>query len=206
MSARRRLVVSGDDFGAAPEVNAAIVRAHREGILTSASLMVTGDAVDDAVARARAHPRLAVGLHLVLVQGRPALPPREIPRIVTASGTFPEQPVLAGLRYAWLAVALPGGRDELKREIEAQLRAFAATGLRLAHVDESYLLSVIETLPPGLNELYCHPADVQPAALARHQVGYDHAGEVAALVSPRVRQAVEAAGIELVTYPDVVAS
>jgi len=293
VSACRRLVVSGDDFGAAPEVNAAIVRAHRDGILTSASLMVTGDAVDDAVARARAHPRLAVGLHLVLVQGRPALPPREIPRIVTASGTFPEQPVLAGLRYAWLAVALPGGRDELKREIEAQLRAFAATGLRLAHVDghvnihlhpmilplllelapkygiralrlsreslasalrwdlrsaprkvaeglvfralsawsaarlreagivtadcvygmhqtghvdESYLLSVIETLPPGLNELYCHPADVQPAALARHQVGYDHAGEVAALVSPRVRHAVEAAGIELVTYPDVVAS
>src|SRR5207245_6749454 len=92
VSARRRLVVSGDDFGAAPEVNAAIVRAHRDGILTSASLMVTGDAVDDAVARAHTHPRLAVGLHLVLVQGRPASAPGQLPRLLTASGPFPAQP------------------------------------------------------------------------------------------------------------------
>jgi predicted glycoside hydrolase/deacetylase ChbG (UPF0249 family) len=67
----RLLIVTGDDFGAAREVNDGIVAAHRDGILTSASLMVTGAAVEDAVRLARAHPDLAVGLHLVLVQGRP---------------------------------------------------------------------------------------------------------------------------------------
>src|SRR6185369_9066073 len=78
----RRLIVSGDDFGAAAEVNAAVIRAHREGVLTSTSLMVRGDAAAEAVALARATPTLAVGLHLVLVQGRPAAPPAEIPALV----------------------------------------------------------------------------------------------------------------------------
>src|SRR5207247_5860714 len=58
----RRLVVSGDDFGAGPEVNAGVIRAHRDGILTSTSLMVTGEAMSEAVALAREHPGLAVGL------------------------------------------------------------------------------------------------------------------------------------------------
>ena len=72
------------------------------------------------------------------------------------------------------------------------------------HVDERYLLSVIAALPPGVHEIYCHPAEAQPAALAPHQRGYDHAREVAALVSPRVREALRATGVELVTYPDLV--
>jgi len=130
----RRLVVSGDDFGAAPEVNAGIVRAHRDGILTSTSLMVTGDAAAEAVTLARAHPTLAVGLHLVLAQGRPAAPVREIPRIVAHDGAFRRAPVPTGIRYAWTYLSQTG-RAELGREIEAQLAAFAATGLPLSHVD-----------------------------------------------------------------------
>jgi len=130
----RLLIVTGDDFGAAPEVNEAIVEAHRRGILTSASLMVTGDAVDEAVALARQHPTLAVGLHLVLVQGRPASPPSEIPALVRPDGLFRTQPVPTGLRYAavWLGRE---GRDQLAREIDAQLAAFERTGLSLSHVD-----------------------------------------------------------------------
>ena len=61
----RRLVVTADDFGAAPEVNVAVVRAHRDGILTSTSLMVTGDAVEEAVRLARETSTLAIGLHLL---------------------------------------------------------------------------------------------------------------------------------------------
>ena len=61
-----RVVVNADDFGASPAVNAAVVRAHREGVLTTASLMVTGAAFDEAVQLARATPTLAVGLHLAL--------------------------------------------------------------------------------------------------------------------------------------------
>ena len=69
------------------------------------------------------------------------------------------------------------------------------------HVDEAYLLHLIPTLPTGVSEVYCHPADGDPAALTRYQPGYDHGGEVAALVSPRVRAALDAAGVELVSSP-----
>lgn len=288
MSARR-LVVGGDDFGAAPEVNRAIVRAHREGILTGTSLMVTGAAAAEAVALAREHPGLAVGLHLVLAQGRPAAPPADIPRLVGSGGAFGERPVLAGLRYAW-EFLFRAGRAQLRREVEAQLAAFASTGLVLAHVDghlnmhlhpmvlpillelaprygvramrltredlgpalrydrrhlgrkiaegaifralalyaaprlqaagvvttdrvygmhqsghvdERYLLAVVASLPAGTSEVYCHPAERPPAVLARHQPGYEHAVEVAALTSPRVRAAIDTAGIRLVGYPEL---
>ena len=71
----KRLIITADDYGAAPEVNQAVERAHKDGVLTAASLMVSGAAAADAVARARALPRLRVGLHLVLVDGKPVLDP-----------------------------------------------------------------------------------------------------------------------------------
>jgi chitin disaccharide deacetylase len=132
--AAKSLIVSGDDFGAAVAVNDGIIRAHRDGILTQTSLMVTGDAAAHAVALAREHPRLAVGLHLVLAQGRPAAPRHEIPGLVRADGAFRDSPIPNGIRYAWAAVHA-AGRRQLVREIEAQLDAFAATGLPLAHID-----------------------------------------------------------------------
>jgi len=93
--------------------------------------MVTGDACEEAVALAREHPRLAVGLHLVVASGRSALAPSEIPHLVDSSGRFPSSPTRAGLRYQFL----PGARSELRREIRAQLELFQETGLPLAHVD-----------------------------------------------------------------------
>src|SRR5439155_72011 len=179
----RRLVVGGDDFGAAREVNAAIVRAHREGILTSTSLMVTGDAAAEAAALARENPRLGVGLHLVLVQGRPAAPAAEIPALRARDGAFRRAPVPTGLRYAWLWLSR-AGRAQLRREIVAQLDAFVAGP------------------PAGLSEPYCHPSVGASATLAPYQRGYDQAGELAALTSARVRAAIEAAKVELVSYAD----
>src|SRR5204862_7348089 len=126
-----RLVVNGDDFGYSRGVNRAILEAHDRGILTSTSLMVSGDAEEDAVAIARSRPALAVGLHLVLVAGSAASPPGEIPRLVDAAGRFPDSPVSAGLRYQFSVRA----RAELRREIRAQLVRFRATGLALSHVD-----------------------------------------------------------------------
>src|SRR5262249_33794953 len=96
--------------------------------------MVTGDAVADAVAIARSMPSLAVGLHLVLAQARPAAPVGEIPRLVDARGRFRDAPVLSGFQYAIAALGRVG-HAQIRREIEAQLEAFAATGLELAHVD-----------------------------------------------------------------------
>src|SRR6185312_16149728 len=75
----KRLIVTADDFGASVAVNEAVEQAHRRGILTCASLMVAGEAAADAVVRARAMPKLGAGLHLVLVDGRPVLPPETVP-------------------------------------------------------------------------------------------------------------------------------
>jgi hopanoid biosynthesis associated protein HpnK len=127
----KQLIVTADDFGAALAVNEAVERAHREGILTAASLMVSAPAAADAVARAKALPRLRVGLHLVLVEGRPALPASDIPDLVGADGMFRNDMVRA-------AVAMflrPKVRRQLAAEIEAQFEAFAATGLELDHVN-----------------------------------------------------------------------
>ncbi|HWI86985.1 MAG TPA: ChbG/HpnK family deacetylase, partial [Sphingomonas sp.] len=71
----KQLIVTADDFGVADAVNGAVEQAHRDGILTAASLMVSGAAAADAVTRARRLPKLGVGLHVVLVDGRPILPP-----------------------------------------------------------------------------------------------------------------------------------
>jgi hopanoid biosynthesis associated protein HpnK len=127
----KQLIVTADDFGAAPEVNEAVEIAHRDGILTAASLMVSAPAAADAVARARRMPKLRVGLHLVLVDGRPALPPGAIPDLVDGNGLF-----RTGMARAGAAMfLLPRVRRQLAAEIEAQFRAFAETGLRLDHVN-----------------------------------------------------------------------
>lgn len=126
-----QIIVNADDFGASSSINAAILRAHRQGILTSASLIVTGDAAAEAVEIARQAPTLAVGLHLVVAGGKAALPPAQNPHIVDQNGHFPGDPVAAGLRYFFRSTA----QTELAAELEAQFERFAATGLPLSHVD-----------------------------------------------------------------------
>jgi len=130
-SRQKRLIVTADDFGASGQVNDAVERAHRNGILTAASLMVTGNAADDAVARARTMPSLGVGLHVVLVEGRPALPPEHLPDLVDASGQFRTDMV----RTAISIFTKPAARAQLRAEVETQFIRFAATGLPLDHVN-----------------------------------------------------------------------
>lgn len=140
--ANLRLIFNGDDFGRALSINAATIRAHRQGVLTSASLMVAGDAVEDAVARARAHPSLAVGLHVVVLGARSALPAAELPHLVDLQGRLPGNPFLAGVRFFFNRAV----RAELRRELEAQFECFLATGLPLAHVDGHYLMHLHPTI------------------------------------------------------------
>ena len=115
----------------APEVNEAVEIAHTNGILTAASLMVGAPAVDDAVARARRLPALRVGLHLVLVDGRPMLPAESIPDLVDANGHFRKSMVRTGMDIFFRAKV----RKQLAAEIAAQFAAYQATGLVLDHVD-----------------------------------------------------------------------
>ena len=125
------LIITADDFGLHPSVNAAVELAHRVGVLAAASLMVGAPAAADAVARARACPGLRVGLHLVLADGVPTLPPRAIPDLVDGGGRFGTQMVRDGFRF----FCLPRVRRQLAIEIRAQFEAFAASGLALDHVN-----------------------------------------------------------------------
>jgi chitin disaccharide deacetylase len=127
----RNLIVTADDFGAAVEVNQAVARAHKDGVLTAASLMVSGRAAADAVARARDLTKLRVGLHLVLVDGKPILPARLVPDLVDGQGDFRNDMARAGTAMFFRAKV----KAQLAAEIEAQFEAFAATGLKLDHVN-----------------------------------------------------------------------
>ena len=129
--ARRRLIVNADDFGRSHSINEAVIRAHREGILTTASLMVNEPGFDEAIALAKENPKLGVGLHLTLLCGRSALPREKIPGLVNERGEFTNSPVTAGLNYFFW----PPLYAQLEAEIAAQFERFHATGLKLDHVN-----------------------------------------------------------------------
>jgi len=137
----RRLVVNADDFGRSSAINAAVLRAHREGILTTASLMVNETACDEAVELAKAAPGLGVGLHLTLLCGHAALPPDQVPGLVNEKGEFIASPIAAGVRYFFRKEL----KEQLRAEIHAQFQKFRQTGLALDHVN-------------GHLHLHLHPA------------------------------------------------
>lgn len=257
--------------------------AHRDGLLTQASLMVAAPAAADAIARAKRLPRLAVGLHLVLVEGYAAAPAAEIAAIADAQGWMGSDQLARGFRYAFS----PKARRALAREIEAQFRAFAASGLPLSHLDAhkhmhlhpivarlalsigqgfglravrvpaeppwvgalesggtgigarllyqwskvlrrmvrqaglitaaqvfglawsghfttARLLSLIPHVPGGVSEFYFHPAARRDAALTQLMPDYAHEEELAALLAPEAREALEEAGITRTSYADLV--
>jgi len=130
-SVRRRLIVNADDFGRSPSINEAVIRAHHEGILTTASLMVNEPAWTEAVALARQNPSLGVGLHLTLLCGHSALSADKIPGLVNPSQEFPVAPASAAFRYFYKRSL----REQLRAELHAQFDKFNSTGLPLDHVN-----------------------------------------------------------------------
>jgi hopanoid biosynthesis associated protein HpnK len=194
------LIVTADDFGADEAVNEAVERGHVDGILTAASLMVTGNAMADAVTRARRLPRLGVGLHLVLVEGRPALPPDRIPDLVDRDGLFRTNMVRAGIDIFFR----PAVRRQLAAEIEAQFAAFAATGLSLDHVNAHkhfHLHPTIAGLILSIGRrygLHAMRAPVEPLAVLRRiePVTITLAGRIAAPYARSVRRRIDRAGLE----------
>jgi hopanoid biosynthesis associated protein HpnK len=129
--ARKTVIFCADDFGLTESVNQGIERAHRDGILQAASLMVGAPAAADAIRIARANPSLRVGLHLVVIEGPAALAPADIPDLVDAAAQFPAGQLRLGLNYFFR----PRVRRQLRAEIRAQFAAFVATGLTLDHAN-----------------------------------------------------------------------
>jgi chitin disaccharide deacetylase len=126
----RRVIINGDDFGLSRENNAGIIAAHRHGVLSSASLMVSGDSAQEAADLARRHPVLAVGLHVTFSDTKPVLPPDQVSMLVMPNGRFPPDD---GAHRAALSSA--EGRRQIRTEIAAQFREFRALGLVCDHVN-----------------------------------------------------------------------
>jgi hopanoid biosynthesis associated protein HpnK len=242
--------------------------------------MIGGAAAADAVARARRLPSLRVGLHLVLVDGAPVLPPERLPDLVDEQGRLRGDLARLGIDVFVRA----GARKQLAMEIEAQFSAFGSTGLRLDHVNshhhyhlhptvcslildigerhgmaalrvpheprdlldridppggsqrewfvapwlsrlrraarrrgltapdqvfglrwsgamtEDRIVPLLQNLPGGLTEIYCHPATRDSFAGATR--GYRYADELAALTAPRVKGFLLASGVRSGGFSD----
>lgn len=131
----KTLVVNADDFGFTEDVNAGIVHAYQQGVLTATTLMANGDAFTDAVRLAKENAGLDVGCHFVLVgEGHSLVPPyKNLPRSVPS-----------------LAAAVYAGRLDLEAELEAQLRRITAAGIQPVHIDTH---KHTHLLPPVLDAM-----------------------------------------------------
>lgn len=275
----RAIIVTADDFGLSREVNAGVIRAHREGILTATSLMVAAAAREEAAGLARENPNLDVGLHLVLCRGRSVLGAERLAGVVDAAANFAESPIAAGLRYFFNRAIRSRLRDEIRAQIDLHLKTIGRldhldghlnihvhpvvadllvelcseyrvpcirlprepvfTTLALArdhsrrklveavifralsrrarrkltergicstdslfglhqsgHLTEAYILGVIARLPPGLTELYFHPA----ADIGGAPPPLEAQAEVTILTSERVRSALAEHGVRLTNF------
>jgi hopanoid biosynthesis associated protein HpnK len=135
-------ILNADDFGLSPGINRGIIEAYRDGILTSASLMVVGDAFEEAVALAHEHPDLSLGIHLTLLEGIPVLPPEKIPSLVTSDGRF-----FGSLRkflLKWLTRRLQ--MEEIRQEFGAQIEKALNQGIRIDKLDSHMHLHLL----PGI--------------------------------------------------------
>ncbi|MGH7947767.1 MAG: hopanoid biosynthesis-associated protein HpnK [Candidatus Binataceae bacterium] len=145
----KAVIINGDDFGHSAEVNAGIIRAHRDGVLTSASLMVASPARDEAAAYARANPSLDVGLHLVVCKGRSVLAGGQLAGLVDSNGEFAANPVRAGLSYFFDRRA----RALLRAECRAQIKVHLALVGYLNHIDGHLNFHVHPTIADVIVEL-----------------------------------------------------
>jgi hopanoid biosynthesis associated protein HpnK len=279
----KALIVTADDFGLSLRVNDAVERAHRQGILSAASLLVGAPAVEDAVERAHTMPALGVGLHLTLIDGRPVLPPEEVPGLVGSDGRFSSDPFHFGVALYFS----PELRRQAYAEISAQFDRFRATGLRLDHINghkhfhmhpvvlsaiarialrfgrppvriplepfgpsfranrdrafgrlaswffyfaqtrrmrrqlaaagipsndylfglndsgamvEDRVLRLVDGLPDGISELYCHPATGPWEGIDNLPSSYRAEDELRALLSPAVKMKIEACSLRPLSY------
>ena len=127
-----RLIINADDFGLTPGVNRAIAELHHANVLTSATLMATGVAFDEAAAIARANPTLGIGCHIVLTDGIPASPPQTIPTLLGPDGkTFRSSLV------DFIQALLRGNinEEDIEREATAQIQKLQNAGIRITHLD-----------------------------------------------------------------------
>ncbi|MBO6281756.1 MAG: ChbG/HpnK family deacetylase [Alphaproteobacteria bacterium] len=150
-------IFNADDFGISPGVNTAICKAHKEGILNSASLMINQKYAGEAVAEAKEMPALEIGLHLNLTNEVPVANPTQIPLLINSDGKLKNG-------FVNLLILSLIKSKELSRQVEIEMRAqiekYKATGLPLKHIDghrHVHLIPVIFTVLLKLAKEYDIP-------------------------------------------------
>jgi predicted glycoside hydrolase/deacetylase ChbG (UPF0249 family) len=127
----RNLIVNADDLGWTAGVNRGIAEAHRNGIVTSTSLLANGSAFDDGVRISSELPRLGVGVHLNLSDGKPVAPAEDVKSLLNAAGEFAGGP--EALLFRLTAKSLDA--NEVENEWDAQIRKVQAAGIHATHLD-----------------------------------------------------------------------
>ena len=211
------LIVTGDDFGASPGINSGIIQAHRNGILTSASLLVNRRASAEAAVLGRAYRTLSLGLHLELELAR--VPhngggqfERQLARFQELAGALPthldshhdthHDPRILPHLLAWAGSAGVAVRGHASIR---QLRKFYGRWNRKSHLEQirvEGLLRLLDTeLTEGITELTCHPGYVDEAL--RSSYSAEREVELQTLCDGRVRQAIVERDISLIGFREL---
>jgi len=167
----KRLIVSGDDFGIHRSINQGIIDAHRNGILTSASIVPCGQAFDDAVALARENPKLGVGIHLTFVAEIPLSRCEDIESLVDSDGRFPAS-------WKSMVFCLITGRirwRDIQTEAEAQIAKVLDSGITPTHVDSHQHLHLFPALGKRLLPVI-QKSRIPGIRLAKREVIANHRG------------------------------
>lgn len=141
-----RILFNADDFGLTTGVTDGIMKAHLDGIVGSTTLMMNGYETAYAVKKAKEHPTLKVGIHLVLTWGQSLR--KDVPDLVTPDGTFKYNNTYRTMKTPNLA--------QVEKEWHAQIEAFLATGLPLHHIDSHHHIHGWEPLEPVIIKLAEH--------------------------------------------------
>jgi predicted glycoside hydrolase/deacetylase ChbG (UPF0249 family) len=216
------LIVNADDFGASRGINRGILEAHRQGILTSTSLLVDTPSSEEAAALSRTVPDLSVGLHAdvrkELNESNAVWPPdlraalrRQFARFQELMGRGPTH-LDSHHNTHRDARALPYFL-ELAQEHGLSLREHSPVRYfskfygqwkgetHLEQISEQNLARMLAAeIEDGLTELSCHPGYVDPDYSSGYTI--EREAELRALCAPRVRRVILDEAIQLVNYRD----
>ncbi len=220
---QRYVIVNADDFGENAAINRGIIEAHERGIVTSASLLLDEPGTDGAVALARQHPSLSLGLHVnldrlgrgLIGQERLTVLAREIERQFNAftalTGSHPthidsHHHVHRQLNVGRLFLRLTQRYGIPLRGFSDAIFMGAFYGqwdfgkIDRSHIGVDYLITLLGKVAPGFTEIACHPGYPDPTSDAGYNL--EREVELRALTDPRAKAALGTLDIRLVSYRD----
>src|SRR5690349_8918364 len=221
----KQLIINSDDYGRTPEISRGIREAHLRGVVTSTTCMMNiPTTAEDIVIALRESPTLRMGVHLVLTMGDPISEPEVVRSITDENGHF--------FKYAALVEHLPTlDVGEVKREWREQIDAFIrASGRKPTHLDSHHhssyfspqlfqgmlelareydcaireiLLDIIQRVPEGTTEVMCHPGYTDEQFANESVYNNQRDRELEILTDPSIKEAIQANGIQLISFAEL---